>query len=30
MTWTILLGALLLIIVCSAGSYLITTKLYKH
>jgi hypothetical protein len=30
MTFTILISAVLLIIVCSAGSLYITLKVYKH
>lgn len=29
MTWTIVFGGVILILVCSAASYLITTKVYK-
>lgn len=29
MTFTIIFGCILLILVCSGGSYLITTKVYK-
>jgi hypothetical protein len=30
MTFTILFGAIILIVVCSAGSLYITLKVYKH